>query len=574
MKWFINLKTGTKLLLAFGLSMVFLIAIVVTATVGSAAIKRNYIGALTISELTANNNGQRASLLLMLALTNTVERDAALDGLRDVSQRNDILQRNLAALFRGHPMVEPQIVEIASIRTLYKQTRDGQVIPLILEGRVNEARALSLQVNEPRFQQMRDLTQRLTREIQDSAATFSYEVTIIFIVVGVVALLVSMAAAAYLTRIIAHPLTDLARVAEHIAAGDLSAQVIESDRKDEVGVLMRTFARMNEALKTMAGVARRIADGDLRGEVQPHSEKDLLGNAFALMVQNLRRIMSEITEGLSVLSSSTSEISTSTTQFAAGASETATAISETTTTVEEVRQTAQVASQKARTVSDSAHKVMQYSEAGRKATEETVEGINRIRHQMQTVAESMVRLSEQSHAIGLIVATVEDLATQTNLLAVNASIEAAKAGEHGKGFGVVAQEVKSLAEQSRQATTQVRTILTDIQKATSTAVLATEQGNKAVEAGFLQSAQAGESIQVLSGGVAEAANAAAQIAASSQQQLIGVDQVASAMESIKQASIQNVEGARQLEAAARDLKALGEKLRQLVGRYKQMEASA
>src|SRR4028119_1286641 len=107
--------------------------------------------------------------------------------------------------------------------------------------------------------------------------------------------------------------------------------------------------------------------------------------------------------------------------------------------------------------------------------------MQRIREQMEAIGESMMRLSEQSQAIGAIIATVDDLAQQSNLLAVNAAIEAAKAGEQGKGFAVVAQEVKSLADQSKQATTQVRTILNDIQKATGAAVMATEQGSKAVE---------------------------------------------------------------------------------------------
>src|SRR5262249_21707647 len=152
---------------------------------------------------------------------------------------------------------------------------------------------------------------------------------------------------------------------------------------------------------------------------------------------------------------------------AASAGETATAVGETTTTVEEVRQTAQVASQKARLVADSSQKAAQISQGGRKSTEDVIAGMVRIRQQMQAMAESMVRLSEQGQAIGQIIATVEDLAAQSNLLAVNAAIEAAKSGEHGKGFSVVAQEVKSLAEQSRQATNQVRTILSEIQKATT-----------------------------------------------------------------------------------------------------------
>ena len=225
------------------------------------------------------------------------------------------------------------------------------------------------------------------------------------------------------------------------------------------------------------------------------------------------------------------------------------AVSETTTTVEEVRQTSLLASQKARTVFDNTQRAAQNAESGRKATEEAVAGMSQIRQQMEAIEASMLRLSEQSQAIGQIIATVDDLAAQSNLLAVNAAIEAAKAGEHGKGFGVVAQEVKSLAVQSRQATKQVRTILNDIQKATAAAVMATGQGSTAVAAGEQQTAAAGESIEALAGSVTEAAQATTQIAASSQQQLIGMQQVVAAMESIKQASARNMASAKHLEAS-------------------------
>ncbi|MEZ0317878.1 MAG: methyl-accepting chemotaxis protein, partial [Methylophilaceae bacterium] len=213
-------------------------------------------------------------------------------------------------------------------------------------------------------------------------------------------------------------------------------------------------------------------------------------------------------------------------------------------------------------------KAAQSTQSGRKSIEDASAGMERIRQQMDAIAISMGRLSEQSQAIGQIMASVEDLAAQSKLLAVNAAIEAAKAGEHGKGFGVVAQEVRSLAEQSRQATNQVRTILGDIQKATTTAVMATEQGSKAVEAGTWQTEVAGAAIKALDGSVASSTQAAMQIAASSQQQLVGIDQVASAMESIKQASIQNVASARQLESAAGNLNELGQRLKQRVERYK------
>ncbi|CAN5918413.1 hypothetical protein BH11PSE3_BH11PSE3_24090 [soil metagenome] len=252
--------------------------------------------------------------------------------------------------------------------------------------------------------------------------------------------------------------------------------------------------------------------------------------------------------------------------LAGSAASAAASVIQTTSTVQQVRQTAEVASQKAKVVADSSHKAAQDSENGRKSTEDVAAGMNQIRQQMEAIAASMVRLSEQSQTIGQIIASVDDLASQSNLLAVNAAIEAAKAGEHGRGFGVVAQEVKSLAEQSRQATNQVRTILSDIQKATTAAVMATEQGAKAVANGERQTEVARESIQALAGSVIEASLAATQIAAASQEQLVGVNQLATSMENTKQSSAQNVASAKQLETSARDLNELGQRLQQMVER--------
>jgi methyl-accepting chemotaxis protein len=405
----------------------------------------------------------------------------------------------------------------------------------------------------------------LTRSDEAQATARNTTRTIAAVTLAAVILLT--VAAVVITRNIAGPLRDLTTVAERITLGDLRVNVSTNARRDEVGVLARTFDRMTQSLRGMAGAAEQIAAGDLRSTVTPQSSSDVLGNAFARMAANLREQTRQLVEGANVLGAAASAIVASTAQLASTASESAAAVSETTTTVEEVRQTAQVASEKAQQVFDSAQKAAQISQGGRKSTEDVGAGMTRIRQQMDAIAASMGRLSEQSQTIGQIIATVEDLSVQSNLLAVNAAIEAAKAGEHGKGFAVVAQEVKSLAAQSRQATSEVRTILSDIQKATTTAVLATEQGTKAVEAGTRQTEVAGQSIQSLAGSVTEAAQAATQIAASSQQQLIGVDQVAAAMASIKQASAQNVAGAKQLETAARNINDLGQQLKQMVAHY-------
>ena len=185
---------------------------------------------------------------------------------------------------------------------------------------------------------------------------------------------------------------------------------------------------------------------------------------------------------------------------------------------------------------------------------------------MAFIAETIVKLSEQSQEIGEITSTVEDLAEQSNLLAVNAAVEAARAGEQGRGFTVVAQEIKSLAEQSKEAAKQVQRILKDVQKATATAVMATEQGSKAVDQAK-ESAPSRESLQNMSRNFAESAQSAAQIAAANTELLSGVDQATQAMVSIREAGNQNVEGMKDMEAAAQSLKDMGQRIADLIGRY-------
>lgn len=324
---------------------------------------------------------------------------------------------------------------------------------------------------------------------------------------------------------------------------------------------------VNQALEAVT----RIAAGDLSGEFHAQKSNDEIGQligAMNQMVINLKKQAGGLAEAVNVLSASASEIVTTTAELAANASETAVSANETTTTVEEVRQTSNVSSQKSKYVSESAQKAAQIAKAGKKAVEENMAGMSGIKQKMESVAESIVTLSEQSQAIGEIIAAVDDLAEQTNLLAVNASIEAAKAGEQGKGFSVVAQEIKALAEQSKLATRRVRAILNDIQKATGKAVMATEESSKTVDAGTRLSIQSGETIQTLADAITEAAQAATQISASIQQQLAGMDQVAVAMENVKTASVQNAEGAKQMEIATHNISELGSKLKELVSWYR------
>jgi methyl-accepting chemotaxis protein len=487
--------------------------------------------------------------------------DQKLRHLRELTSDNPIEQQRLTAL---EPEVNTKFAELQETIDLRRTKGFAAAAQEVLTDKGKNAMdSIRNLIGEMQEEETRLLAQRSAEE---KARAHRTEMVIILGSLGAFMLLSLVGV--FLTRNIAVPLGEVSAAAQKIAGGDLSVGVISNGRRDEVGVLATTFTEMTNSLGQMARVAEQISNGDLTVEVKPKSDKDVLGKAFAVMVEKLRRIIGEMQESIGVLSSSAQQIVATTTQVAAAATETAAAVTETTTTVEEVKQTAQLATQKAKYVSESAQRAAQVSDSGKKSAVDSIEAMKQIREQMESIAESIVRLSEQGQAIGEIMLTVNDLAEQSNLLAVNASIEAAKAGEQGKGFAVVAQEVRNLAEQSKQATIQVRGILNDIQKATNAAVMVTEQASKAVESGVKQSVQAGESVQKLGESIAEAAQAATQIAASSQQQMAGMDQVAQAMENIKTASTQNVASTKQTESAARNIGELGRRLEKLIALYK------
>ncbi len=194
--------------------------------------------------------------------------------------------------------------------------------------------------------------------------------------------------------------------------------------------------------------------------------------------------------------------------------------------------------------------------------------MNLIKEQVTSISDTVLRLNENTRAIGTIIQTVQDLTDQSNLLAVNASIEAARAGDQGKGFAVVAQEIKSLADQSRKGTEQVAGILEEITRAVNGVVMATEQGHKAVQEGVEQSVRSADSITELEVIVARSSQAASIIDASTSQQFTGIDQVVEAMSNIQEVMHQLVAASGQPKTGASSLSDLGNDLNTLVKKYK------
>ncbi|UTW07847.1 methyl-accepting chemotaxis protein [Pseudomonas benzenivorans] len=581
-----NLSIGSKLVLVFAALILGFAALLLSSLQRFASLQENQAALFQrsfervakVKELRVNIITQRAELLQAMA-------DAHGDGgtrltrsegeIEALSKANDRLFNELLGGLGDESDTGRLLDQLIDVRNAFVQTRDQQLLPMIRNGQVQAAEALALGVQLQRMEKINELGQQLAelteQKVLQTLLQAKAEVErqrLEQLLMGLLMLLFGIAMAWQLSRHIAQPLAHLTLMAERISRGEIPRELRSETRRDEVGRLAQAFSQMSQYLLALAAKAEYLAQGHLSQDSQPVSDQDVLGTAFATMLANLRNLVGELNEGIAVLASSSEEVLAATSQVATNTQETATAISEIVTTVDEVKQTAVVASSKAQSVADSTARTREVAQGGRQSVEEALKGMGLIREQMQAVAESIMRLGEQSQTIGEIVASVSDLAEQSNLLGVNASIEAMRAGESGKGFSVVAQEVKALADQSKQATAQVRGILGEIQKAMTKAVLLAEQGSKTVESGYERAQSSGEAIRALDSSITESNKMAVQIAATSQQQMVGMDQVANAMASIREASQSNVSGTRQMDQATRNLHELGRTLQGLAAQFK------
>ncbi|TWC29953.1 methyl-accepting chemotaxis protein [Pseudomonas sp. SJZ079] len=578
-----NLRIGSKLVLVFAVLIVAFGALLITSLQRFADLQKSearlFQGSLErvskVKELRINIITQRAELLQAMANSQGDKLRQSEGEIEALSRANDRLFDELLGGLGDDGETRRLLDQLIGVRAAFVETRDQQLLPLIRSGQLEQAEALALGIQLERMVQINDLGLRLAELTEHNVrqALVRSEETVERqrveqLLVGALVLIFGMLMAWLLSRHIAQPLAHLTLMAERISRGEIPRELRSESRRDEVGRLALAFSQMSQYLLALAAKAEYLAQGHLSQDSQPVSDQDVLGTAFATMLANLRNLVGELNEGITVLATSSEEVLAATSQVATNTQETATAISEIVTTVDEVKQTAVLASGKAQSVADSTARTREVAQGGRQSVEEALKGMGQIREQMQAVAESIMRLGEQSQTIGEIVASVSDLAEQSNLLGVNASIEAMRAGETGKGFSVVAQEVKALADQSKQATNQVRGILGEIQKAMTKAVLLAEQGSKTVEAGYERAQSSGEAIRALDSSIAESSEMALQIAATSQQQMVGMDQVANAMSSIREASQSNVSGTRQMDQATRNLHELGVKLQGLAAQFK------
>jgi methyl-accepting chemotaxis protein len=459
--------------------------------------------------------------------------DPTFDELRRLTADNLTQQEHLRDL---KPLIDEKFAELKAIIDARRDKKDGDdkafanAKKLVLDSKNREimdrVRKLAGQIREEAGQRLKSETESAETAARVAKLTAVLGTLLAFVLVGLAGFL--------LTRDVVQRTRRLSSTVNRIAAGELTLTT-GVDGTDEIGALGRAFDGMTT---------------NLRNTIE--SEKGRRHRIEELL-QNIRTAVTD-------LASAGSEISASTAQQAAGAQEQAAAVSQTVATVDEVTHTAEQSAQRARGVGEAVQRTVEVGNSGKKAVEDSLAAMGTVRQQVEATAENILGLAEQAQAIGDIIATVNDIAEQTNLLALNAAIEASRAGEHGRGFAVVAGEVKALADQSKKATAQVRQILTEIQRATNTAVLSTEEVTKGVARAIAVGGQAGETIRALADTLAEVARAAAQIVASVGQQATGMSQIHQAIRNIDQVAKQTAAATRQAAQAADNLNKLGTRL--------------
>ena len=429
----------------------------------------------------------------------------------------------------------------------------------------------------------------MDRTIIDAAAAQSgWFLFAVFAGVAAVAVVAGVVFARRLTR----PIAQIVRVAERVGRGDLT-ETVKVKAHDEIGQLALTFndtvvrlrsqvmteterddekrkrEELQRNIQSFLDIVMEIAQGDLsrRGQVTP----DVLGNvvdSINVMVEEIAGLLADVRHAALRVAANANDMIGATDQMTKGAQAQAREITTVSGGMEGMSRSVREVARTAEAAAGAARRTLDAARQGQGAVHDSLAGMQRIRGEVQIISKKIKGLGDRSLEISAIVNLIEELASHTNLLALNAAIEAAGAGEAGLRFGVVADEIRKLAERAAKATKDVAALIRTVQMETQDAVSAMEEGTREVEAGYEVTIRAEEHLKEIAGTSTTSAELAQGISRTSAQQADGVEGVAKAMQSIAQVAINTEQAVLQTRKTVEDLVKLADELTRSLSRFK------
>ena len=372
-------------------------------------------------------------------------------------------------------------------------------------------------------------------------------------------------------------ISKLAEDTQHLAHAAVEGNLsVRAEALKHAGEFRGIIDGINNTLDSLLAPVRegvdtleKMAAGNLTVRIQSEYKGDhqLIKNSINTVAGSLNKALLDVSEAVSATASASNQISSSTEEMAAGASSQTQQTAEVASGVEEMTKTILENTKNATHAADAAKEAGDKAKEGGRVVSETIAGMNKISDVVKKSAETVQALGRSSDQIGEIVQVINDIADQTNLLALNAAIEAARAGEQGRGFAVVADEVRKLAERTTKATKEIATMIKQIQRDTGNAVESMEEGTKEVEHGKTLTNKAGVSLTEIVTASQKVLDIIAQVAAASEQQSTTAEEISRNIEAISSVSQESASGTQQIAKAAEDLTRLTLNLENLVGQF-------